>query len=297
MLIVSIAQQGLWSSENGANTWSKLGTGPGSATITNRGSLIVYDPDHPDTFWESGIYNGNGVYRTDDGGRTFQQLGTVAAADAVSVDLSDPQRRTLFTGTHERMMAFRSTDGGQTWTDVAPTLPADVGFTIGPHVIDAKTFLLGTNSGPGAGIFRTTDAGASWTSVFKGEMAGVPVVTKSDGTLLWVLRSGGIIKSTDQGLTWQPVARAGTINPDSWQVVELPDGRLAGVGRQVVIISADHGATWKSVGPTVPFPPTGFAYSPFRKQFYTWYFACERFGTNPIAPDQIMSLNFDYETQ
>src|SRR5205823_1076331 len=129
MLSVSVALHGLWASEDGANSWTALGSDPGSAAITNRGSGIVFDPEHPDTFWESGIYNGNGVYRTDDNGRTFKALGEVPSSDAVSVDLSDPARRTLLSGTHERTMAYRSVDGGATWTDVANSLPAEVGFT------------------------------------------------------------------------------------------------------------------------------------------------------------------------
>ena len=43
--------------------------------ITNRPSAIVYDPEHADTFWEAGIYNGGGVYKTEDNGKTFVQLG------------------------------------------------------------------------------------------------------------------------------------------------------------------------------------------------------------------------------
>src|SRR5262249_12710779 len=77
MVITSVAQHGLWAGENGASSWTPLGTGPGSAKIINRGSTIVYDPDHQDTFWESGIYNAGGVYRTDDNGTTFRQLGDV----------------------------------------------------------------------------------------------------------------------------------------------------------------------------------------------------------------------------
>ena len=60
-LIASVSLHGLWST-TGAADWTALGTGAGSAPISNRGSKIVFDPDHPDTFWESGIYNGGGVF-------------------------------------------------------------------------------------------------------------------------------------------------------------------------------------------------------------------------------------------
>src|SRR5688500_17972125 len=102
MLTVSVALRGLWASEKGSDTWTPLGVGAGSATITNRGSSTVYDPDRPNTFWESGIYNGGGDYRTDDNGITCRQLGTLTHSDAVSVNLTDPRRLTLLASGHER---------------------------------------------------------------------------------------------------------------------------------------------------------------------------------------------------
>jgi photosystem II stability/assembly factor-like uncharacterized protein len=296
MVIASVAQQGLWATADGADAWTQLGQGGSSAKITNRGSAIVFDPDHPDTFWQSGIYNGNGVYRTDDNGRSFRQLGDVPSSDGVSVDLTDPARRTLLSGTHERTMLFRSTDGGSTWTDVAGGLPSDVGATNAPHVIDAETYLVGTNGATGSGIFRTTDGGTTWTRVLQADMGNMPLVAKSDGAIYWVLRSGGLVKSTDAGLTWTPVTRSGTIAHDATSIVELPSGRFAAIGRQQVIISDDQGATWRSTGPTIPYPPVGLAYSPFRKAFYVWHFSCDHSGDNPIAPDQIMSLSFNDAT-
>jgi photosystem II stability/assembly factor-like uncharacterized protein len=299
MLIAGIALKGLRESANGSDTWNALGSGAGSAVITNRPSSIVYDPDSPDTFWESGIYNGGGVYRTDDNGVTFRQLGDVKHSDAVSVDLTDPARRTLLTGVHEQPNVFRSTDGGGTWTDISGSLPERVGFATGPFVIDAQTYLLGTSNGSNAGIYRTTDGGTTWTAVFTGGTAGIPLVAKSDGALYWALeRSGGIVKSTDAGVTWTPATRPGTMSPVVSSLVELPDGRLAAVGDRLVITSADHGATWRSVGPAMPYTPVGLAYSPFRNAFYIWYFTCDRDPNgNAIPPDAIMSLAFDYKTQ
>src|SRR5262249_47455924 len=57
MLIAGVAKKGLWASTDGAASWHAIGTGAGSASITNRTSGIVYDPANKDAFWESGIYN------------------------------------------------------------------------------------------------------------------------------------------------------------------------------------------------------------------------------------------------
>src|SRR4051812_43353187 len=98
-LITDVAQHGLWASDNGGDSWTAIGTT--GDPITNRAIRIVYDPTHPTTYWESGIYNGFGVYRTDDDGVTFRHLGDSTHNDCVSLDFTDPQRRTLLAGGHE----------------------------------------------------------------------------------------------------------------------------------------------------------------------------------------------------
>ena len=90
MLITSVAKQGLWSSTDGGASWKQLWPAAGTQQITNRGSSMVFDPAHADTFWESGIYNGPGVYRTTDNGATFTALGDAHHIDSVSVDLCRP---------------------------------------------------------------------------------------------------------------------------------------------------------------------------------------------------------------
>ena len=112
-LIAGVAQQGLWTSTDAGASWQRLGTGEGSARIINRPSWISFDPAQPARFYESGIYNDGGAYATSDGGTTFAQLGTVSHNDFVSVDYTDPARKTLLAGGHEQaQMVWKSTDSG-----------------------------------------------------------------------------------------------------------------------------------------------------------------------------------------
>src|SRR5258706_6653445 len=122
-IIAGIARNGLWVNGNGS-TWAQLA---GSSIITNRPSSITYDPAHPGVFWESGIYGtGGGVFKTTDNGNTFQQLGSISHNDYVSVDFGDPSRQTLLAGGHEQSQTVhRSTNGGQSWTNVGLNLPAN----------------------------------------------------------------------------------------------------------------------------------------------------------------------------
>ena len=289
-VIASVALHGLWATTGASESWTGLGSG-GGATITNRGTSIVYDPMHPDTFWETGIYNGGGVYRTDDDGTTFRQLGDIAHVDAVSVDFSDPGRRTLVAGLHEQTGVMRSHDGGQTWTKISGTLPPGVGFTSSPFVVDSHTFLVGTNKGANAGVFRTTDDGVTWTQVFTGAVTGQPLLT-SAGKLFWIVdSSGGIIGSSDGGRTWLSAARAGTVETLAPNLVELPGGAIAAVGKQAIIASQDEGAKWTQIGPTMPYLPAGMTFSPARQAFYIWYYTCDSNGSNAVPADGIMRLD------
>src|SRR5262249_39024632 len=187
MMIAGVALRGLWSSSAGAASWTQLGQASGSDTITNRPSAIVYDPAHSGTFYESGIYNGGAVYKTTDSGATFTRLGIISHSDGVSVDFSDPLRRTLLAGGHEQeSKVYRSNDGGGIWTEVGASLPAGSGYSSIPVVIDAQTHLIGTYSGAAAGVFRSLDGGATWNQVYAGAVRSQPLIA-SDRSMYWLL--------------------------------------------------------------------------------------------------------------
>jgi len=123
LVIAGVAQRGLWGSTDGGMSWHQLGSGGGSATITNRPGSIIYDPVRTDVFWESGIYNSNGVYRTDNGGSVFRSLGSIHHNDSVSVDFSDINRRTLLgedTNKNRRFIVLRmAAIRGEMWEPIS----------------------------------------------------------------------------------------------------------------------------------------------------------------------------------
>jgi hypothetical protein len=293
LLIVSIAQHGLLARASDGDEWLPLGQGQDSAVITNRGSTIVFDPADPNVFWESGIYNEGGVYRTDDAGDTFEDLG-LHHNDYVSVDFTDPERKTLLASGHEiPHLLHYSNDKGKTWTDIGATTPDSTNICSWPVVIDASTFLLGcgTFGGGAGGIFRSTDAGESWENVVDHKIFPGPLLA-SDGTQYWsaeVLE--GIVRSDDQGQTFEgPFAKGqlGNVTP-----VELPDGRIAAAGNRVIAVSDDKGKTWQVVTTAMPFEPTGIVYLPAARAFYAYHWTCE----NNVPDDAVMSYAFDYEAQ
>jgi len=286
-LIAGISRHGLWQLNRASGEWEHLGEGAGSSPIVNRTQWIEYDPLAPERFWESGAY-GEGLFRTDDSGVSFRQLGTIRDLDGVSTDPTDPLRATMLAGVHERRIVHRSVDSGETWTDIAGSLPPDVGFTAYPLVLDASTHLVGTYRGDDSGVFRTGDGGASWTMVHDGAIAGPPLVV--DDTIYWLRENGGgVIVSTDAGASFTSFGTPTGGNPTS--LLHLPDGRLATYNDDSVVVSDDDGASWTGVGPNLPFATRGLAYSAEASAFYIWQFTCNFDDSgNPVLPESIMQL-------
>ncbi len=262
-------------------------------STNNRMSQITFDPDNPDGFWEVGVY-GPGFFRTDDGGDTFEQIGDKTHLDSVGIDLTDPARKTMLASAHEQPILFKSVDGGETWTDIYASTPENTKHCSYSLVQDADTYLMacGGGSDPGdAKIIRTTDGGDSWEQVHDGGGNTLPLL-HSDGSIYWSEENGALARSEDGGETWERVVPGGVLV--QIQPAELPDGRIASLTPQAVVVSDDGGKTWKKASAELPFMnATGFVYSGFQKAFFISRFSCG--AVMGAKGDELMRFDFDYE--
>jgi hypothetical protein len=297
-IVAGVEQAGLFASDDAGKSWQKLGSGTGSAAITNSVTNLVFDPAHPEVSWETGIRGAGGLYRSSDNGTTYVELGALTFTQTVSVDFSDPERKTLVTGTHGmQQQVFHSGDGGKTWDNIGLSLPDDSYAAETPLVLDSKTFLIGGNrggAGSESGIYRTTDAGMSWKPVGSVQVNhfGVPLWA-SDGAIYWPLYgTSGMAKSSDRGLTWSklPESALRGVSP-----IELPDASLVTLGTDHLVRSSDGGATWKPIGEPLPFQLVGdgasLTYSAATKTFFVSHYDC---SSGAVASDAIVSAGFDY---
>ena len=306
LLIAGVANVGIYGSRDGGSTWRELSASSGAGQITNRPEAIVFDPQVTTRFWEAGIYGGSPFVTTDDG-NAWTALGNISHTDLVSVDFSDPSRKTLVAGGHElsSILLYRSTDSGMTWSDIGGGLPAKTNCTL-PLVIDAQTYLVGCNDFGGGkpGIYRTTDSGGTWNRM-TGSGGGGPPLLASDGGIYWVsVNNTGMTRSLDHGKTWVDVVGAGVITTN--RLVELPGGRIAALGLSYVVVSSDQGVHWTPASAELPVPAVerfadaslgvttqGLAYSSQRRAFYIWHNACAFGPPVPVATDAIMRFDFE----
>jgi hypothetical protein len=283
LLMLNVHQDGFWGSRDGGQSWSRMGASNTSQLISNIPNTVVFDPDHSDTFWEVGIYASSyAFYRTDDDGDTFTGTGNVNHSDLLAINFADPKRRLMLAGGHEQTQTlYRSLDGGETFDQIGDALPTSCQHSSAPVIIDANNWLVGCKTS----VVGSIDAGKTWDvrSSFGGE--GVPLVT-SAGVMYWGIElGGGLIRSEDDGQTWERTVGGGVV---AKVPVELPDGSLAGFNSGHVVRSVDEGVTWDPITPDLPWTPSGLVYSEFEGAFFVWQQTCEA----KIPKDAVMRYDW-----
>lgn len=206
---------GVYRSADGGKTWTHCGL----ADTRHVGRVAVH-PKNPDVAYVAalGHYWGpnraRGLYKTADGGKTWENLKFIDADTGfveVKMDPSDPDtlyaaawpvRRDAFSGGSPKTQTgptgglFKTTDGGKTWAKLGGGLPEMVGYgrcgisiyAKNPKVVFAVVHTSETAS-------QTGNSGQPATTVGKdGKLAPVGPVEK-----------GGVFRSEDGGLTWKKV--------------------------------------------------------------------------------------------
>ena len=193
---------------------------------------IIPDPVHHDRLFVA-ISTG-GVYRSDDGGRTWQVRNRGVRAEflpdkhpefgqcvhKIVQHSAVPER--LFLQNHWGL--YRSVDAADSWQDIANGVPSDFGFAMAAHPHDPETVYIVplesdmfrcTPEGR-LRVYRTRNAGESWEPLTRGlpqRNALETVLRDSLDTdplnpagVYFGTRSGKVFGSTDGGASWQAIA-------------------------------------------------------------------------------------------
>lgn len=126
---VAVASGGVWKTTNAGTTWKPVFDGEGSYSI----GCVVMDPKNPDVVWvgtgennsQRSVGYGDGVYRSDDGGTTWKNVGLPQSEHIGKILLDPRDSNTVYVAAQGPLWGpggdrglYKSTDGGQTWSKV-----------------------------------------------------------------------------------------------------------------------------------------------------------------------------------
>jgi len=264
---------GIFKSTDSGKTWAHVGL----ADVQQVGRLIVH-PTNPDIVFVAGLghpYGANeerGVFRTIDGGRTWQKVLYINPnTGAIQVEFDPTNSQIIFadmwehregpwengnfSGTNSGL--YKSTDGGDTWRRLAQGLPTAaqglgrIGVGLAPS--NSKRMYATVDARENGGIYRSDDAGESWTPASNdrrlwgrgSDFAEVRVHPKnSDIVFIGNIAS---YRSDDGGRTWTSLkgAPGGDDYHRIWINPLQPDVMLFATD-QGATITVNAGRTWSS---------------------------------------------------
>ena len=281
-----VGRVGLFASKDGGAHWTNLVTSPETSAINGYVNSFLFDPKDPKTFWITCWY-GKGLLKTTDAGKTFKQLGTEIQFESVTVDFTDPERKTMVIGRHEKQGLMISKDAGATWKPIGTNILPDTKFSNMPLLIGPNTILASASGDPKGltgGIWRSEDAGETWTKVADYSRIRAPMLS-SKKIVFWPVKDG-LARSSDAGKTWVLLK-----SPRVDSIIELPDGRLACRGGGHIAISNDNGDSWTEYGPELPVkPPKEYGQGPVYLPGMKAFLICVR-SWQKINPDAVWRLD------
>lgn len=240
---VASASGGVWKSTNAGTTWQPIFDKYETASIGD----IAIDHMNKNTLWvgtgeannRNSVSWGNGIYKSIDGGKTFENKG-LQSTQQISRVLVNPKNSDdvcvcaighLWGYTGDRGL-FRTKDGGKTWNKKTNGLPNDgktgctdlVRDSKNPNILYAAfyhrlrkpwNFYSGGENG---GIYKSTDGGETWKKLTNGlpngptGRIGLALYEKNPNILMAIVEAkksdtlavpgSGIYRSENGGQTW-----------------------------------------------------------------------------------------------
>jgi photosystem II stability/assembly factor-like uncharacterized protein len=278
---------GIYKSTDAGKTWAHLGLRDGQQI-----PRIEIDPHNPNRLFVAVLghpYGPNeerGIFRSSDGGQTFQKVlyrDENTGGKDVDIDPSDPNvvYATLFEGRQGPWEnaawggpggVFKSTDGGTTWKELTNGLPEPVRnaeLSIAPSnskrlYAYATRWVAPNQTGDGRGgrgrggdapasnpIYRSDDGGETWTTVSNDMRVGTSdeasICVDPTNPDRLIVTSQVTYLSENGGKNWLPFK--GAPGGDDYQYAWINPNNtdiMMAVVDQGAVISLDRGRTWSS---------------------------------------------------
>jgi photosystem II stability/assembly factor-like uncharacterized protein len=272
---------GVWKTEDAGRTWQPIFD---SVPVGSIGAIAVA-PSAPKTIYvgtgeadmRSDIAQGIGMYRSTDGGASWQAIGLTDTQQIAKI-LVDPRNPQIVLvaalghpyGPNEERGVFRSTDGGAHWTKVlykdANTGATDLTFEPGnPQVVYAAMWqtrrppwnAYPPSSGPGSSLYKSIDGGRTWHQLTGRGLPTQPgkiglAASPAKPHRVYALvdspdeNQGGLYRSDDSGGSWTHITGDKRIWQRGWYFAGITaDPKNADrvwVNNTIVLRSDDGGA-------------------------------------------------------
>lgn len=278
---IGVAAGGVWKTTNAGTTWTPVFDREASYSI----GAIVLDPKNPNIVWvgtgennaQRAVAYGDGIYKSVDGGRTWQNMG-LKASEHIGKILIDPRNSDVVYVAAQGPLSvkggdrglYKTTDGGRNWSKV---LDGGTWAGVSDVVLDPRNpdVLLATTwqrvrrtygyvaGGPESGLYRSTNGGVTWRRSQAGlpndELGriGLAVSPPNPDVVYAILEAGddrgGFYRSHDFGASWERMSSYSTTGLYYSEIFADPHDvdRVYAVDVRNMVTD-DGGRTFRAVG-------------------------------------------------
>ena len=260
LIYVGAEADGLYRKEESDGKWEKLAKGmPPSPQVR----AIAIHPDDAKTIF---VGTQRGVYRTKNGGDSFERMNMAEGRHVWAIKFHPNDSKTMFLGT-EGSEVFKSTDSGENWEHLATIINQDsVQMAFATRIlgigIEAKNPDQMYAALEVRGAAHSSDGGKSWTIVnkeFDGDvdlmdLHGV-TVGAADSSAVFISNRTGVWRSRDRGANWDNLdfpkfteifySRGVESAPNDPDTLYACVGLNFGSQQGGVMRSTDQGDTWE----------------------------------------------------
>ena len=240
---------GLWKTTDGGSNWKnlsdkKIGGNIGAIAVAPSDENIIYVGEGENTMRGNVAEGLGGMWRSNDGGKTFTNIGLKEGRHIIRVVVHPRDPNTVWAavvghlfGPNPERGVYKTTDGGKTWKQTLfvnnQTGCSDLVMEPGnPSVLYAGMWRVQRtphsmeSGGEGSGLYKSTDGGDTWVNISQNKglpkgvwgIVGVAVAPSNTDKLYAIVENaaGGMFVSNDAGATWTLTSSDNNIRQRAW---------------------------------------------------------------------------------